>query len=559
MAVKGTVERHLRGNMIDPDKLVKANDLQQVTNPVFFARNNVPTPDGLLSNEIFGITKADREGTFAYIDLFEPFMSPLIYKIWSSIDSAIRPCVHGTKTYIISDKGELVEDENGENGIKFLKKNIDKIRFRRTESNKRDMKVDFLERWRKEPGTFFITKCPVLPAYYRDVETGEGRVSVGEINQLYDSLLISIRALKESHDYGLNLAQCTRGRIQEALLQIFNWFGTGATINGEVTSKNIPGKLGIYRRAVNSKTTDYASRLVISAPENKVERMEDMEVTMDYSGLSLASTITNFLPFIIFEVRRFFENEFSINKSYPVLLPNKQVKYVHVKNYQEQFSDERIKKEIDRFVTGFSNRLIPITAETIEGQPITLRFKGYNVRLEDFDAENPKQPLMERDLTWMDVFYMAAVRVSEGKHILITRFPIDTYYNQFPNKFRVMSTNKTEPMIINNEFYPRYPMVRQSDIGSNTSNMFKDTLNMSNLHLDSIGGDYDGDQVTAAGVYSVEANAELEKFMNSKAYIANLGGKTVRTSDKEAILALYSLTYICSDDRAKITKEVKFA
>ena len=57
---------HLRAELLDPDKLVKVNDLKEVINPVFFIRNSVPTPDGLLSNEIFGITKYDRANTFAY-------------------------------------------------------------------------------------------------------------------------------------------------------------------------------------------------------------------------------------------------------------------------------------------------------------------------------------------------------------------------------------------------------------------------------------------------------------------------------------------------------------
>ena len=43
-------ENHLRVNLIDPDKLVKVNELQEITNPVFFVRNSVPTSDlGLLN------------------------------------------------------------------------------------------------------------------------------------------------------------------------------------------------------------------------------------------------------------------------------------------------------------------------------------------------------------------------------------------------------------------------------------------------------------------------------------------------------------------------------
>ena len=118
-------ENHLRVSLIDPDKLVKENDLKEITNQVFFVRGSVPTPDGLLSNEIFGITKYDRANTFAYINLYEYFLNPLIYKMWCKVDSNIKPCIHGLKKFKINGNGELVEDPDGECGIAFLKKNIE--------------------------------------------------------------------------------------------------------------------------------------------------------------------------------------------------------------------------------------------------------------------------------------------------------------------------------------------------------------------------------------------------------------------------------------------------
>ena len=61
-------------------------------------------------------------------------------------------------------------------------------------------------------------------------------------------------------------------------------------------------------------------------------------------------------------------------------------------------------------------------------------------------------------------------------------------YNQFPTKVKVNSTVETEPMIIGNTFYKDYPKIRQEDIGTDTSNKFIDTLNLSNLYLKGIGG-----------------------------------------------------------------------
>lgn len=418
-------ENHLRVDLIDPDKLVKVNDLQEVTNPVFFIRNSVPTSDGLLSNEIFGITKYDRANTFAYIDLGEYFINPLIYKMWCKVDSNIKACVHGTNNFIINDNGELVQDPNGDNGIDFIRKNISKFKIKRTNSRQRDMRVQFIEKYMGTP-EMFIRKYIVCPAYYRDVNTEKGHVAIGEINELYRNLLIFVKALKESSSYGLNLNGATRGRIQETLVQIYDWFGSGTTINGDKTTNIIPGKTGILRRAVMSKTTDYGSRLVLSAPELKVERLDDIEADLDYSVLPLASACVNFLPFVVYNIRRFFENMFSGDTAFPYVNKGKIV-YLHPKDYQIEFSDERIRKEIDRFCTGFSNRFIPIEVPTVEGIKMRLRFKGYNMTEEEYiKSDIGKLPIMERDLTWCDVLYRAAVEATRDKHILITRYPINS-------------------------------------------------------------------------------------------------------------------------------------
>ncbi len=546
--------KHLRVDLVDPDKLVEVNNLREVTNPVFFVRNGVPSPDGLLSNEIFGITKYDRANTFAYIDLYETFINPLIYKMWCKSDSGIKYCVHGIRRFTITDNGELKEDPNGETGIKFLIKNIDKFKLKRTSSKRRDMQVNFLEKYMGTP-QMLIKKFIVCPAFYRDVNNDKGKVAIGAINELYRNLIVFVKALRESADYGLNLSDATRGRIQETLTQIYDWFGSGTTINGEKTSDVIPGKLGVLRMSVMSKTTDYASRLVLSAPELKVEKLDDIEADLDYSVLPLASACVNFLPFIMYHVRRFFENEFSGDSVIPTMDKDNTIKYLHPKDYQIEFSDERIKKEIDRFCTGFSNRFIPIEVPTIEGRVVRLRFKGRDVSAEDFanKADLSKYPIQDRDLTWCDVLYMAAVEATADKHILITRYPIDSYFNQYPTRIRIASTNKTTPMVVGNKYYKNYPYITQADIGSNTSNSFIDTLNISNLYLDGIGGDYDGDQVTVKGVYSEEANAELDKQLSSKSHLFNLGGKGVRTSDKEAMQSLYNLTLCLPEDESKMS------
>ena len=79
-------------------------------------------------------------------------------------------------------------------------------------------------------------------------------------------------------------------------------------------------------------------------------------------------------------------------------------------------------------------------------------------------------------------------------------------------------------------------------IGSDTSNIFIDTLNISNVFLKRITGDYDGDQVSSKGVYTKEANQEIEEFIHSKANYIGLNGKCSLITTNESIQSMYNLT-----------------
>lgn len=473
--------RHFSLEILDVEKFIKANEWQEVTNPIFFVRSNVPTPDGLLSNDIFGISMDERSNIFGWIDLVEDFMHPLVYKKWVMMDRRIREIVHGTKKFKLDSSGDFVEDPDGETGVKFLKKNIDKIKIKSSDSDKRNMNIEFIQKFKDR---LFVDKMVVIPAYYRDVNSGESSVGVGEINKMYSNLLISVKSLKESADFGIMLSNSVSGRIQEIILQIYNWF---------CSEPNLPKKKGIMRRAVQSKTSDYASRLVLSAPNCRVEYVDDLMVDLEHTAVPLASLCTNLFPFMIYWIRRWFENHFSGAAKYPVIVKGK-LTYETVVDPLVQFSDDRIKHEIDRFMKGFSNRFVPVTVKTEEskGHDTFMYFTGWNV----IDPENISKdkldhtPMINRRLTWCDLIFMAAEDLSKDKCILITRYPIDSFYSQFPTKIVVSSTKETEPMYYDNKFYKFYPKIRDEDIGVNTSNRFVDTLQMCNLHLKSIGGDY---------------------------------------------------------------------
>lgn len=471
---------------LDPQKLVKTNDLKQVTNPVFFNKFGQPTSDGFLSNEIFGITKNDRAESYAYVDLGEYFISPPFYKAWNRVDNKVRACVHQTDKFTIGSDGKLTPDPKGDNGVKFLMNNFSKFKWVKNESFAHNSDIEFLKTFKSD--VIFINKFPVIPAYYRDVQTSNGnRVDIGILNKLYNALLLATKALKDSSDYGLTLGGTIRGRVQEAILEIYQWFGD---------EPQIGKKFGILRRASMAKTTDYSTRLVMTAPKLNVETLEDLNVDADHGAIPLASLAVNFFPFVLFHMRRFFESEFAGRTTY---FDSKQNQEFKLDNYLLHFSDDELKHQIDRFVKGYSNRFIKIEVPVIGSKSsVYMKFKGKKLSTEEAnDIIHRKKPIdavsstvIDRYMTWCDVIFQAVSKAVENKMVLFTRYPIDSYFNQIPLMINVSSTLKTESVIIDGKLYKNYPLIRDDLIGTDTSNMFIDTMNIFNPYLKTISGDY---------------------------------------------------------------------
>lgn len=558
--------RQLDIKPLDVDKFIKVNELKAITNPMFFARTNMPTVDGLLSNEIFGITKDDRTTIFAYIDLAgEYFLHPLAYKIWSRLDSNVKLCVYEMDTFVYDpEKGKLKSDPKGETGLKFLMKLIKTVDFKKTGSSKREVKINFLEKYREK---LFMKDVVVIPAGMRDVNTeADGKVGVGEINKLYNAIVRDAKALQESDDYGLSLNGTLRGRIQDNIVKVYNWFifGRDPLTGADAQASGLSRKLGLIRRAGMKKSFDWGSRLVICTQNLRKEKLSDLDVDLDSIGLPLAAVCANLFPYMLYWIRNWFSNRLSDVQTLTVYnTKTKKLEQTKIDSWQTVYSDERIKKEIGRFMHGMSNRFVPIEAPIMnptKGTNYYLQFKGYNVPNEDIakkliNDQMSKESfhLNSRPLTWCDLIYMAAMEVTKDKMTLITRFPMDSYYNQFPAKIKVISTIETEPILVWNMFYKKYPKITLADINQNSSNHFVDVALPNNVRLGSIGGDFDGDTVSSKVPYSIEANDELYKAINAKIHYIGFGGINKMETSHEGAQAIYNITMNLPDDDGKFT------
>lgn len=549
-------EAVFRVEVMDIEKFISRNNVREITNPAFLAAGGAPTPDGLLSYDIFGTQQRDRAGIFGYIDLGDYFIDPSCYKVLGRLDGKFKQVVLGTDTFSIDKDGSLKQDVNGNTGIKWLKDNFDKIKFKRTESSSRDLKIKYVQHNYKV-GRMFINKYIVIPAYYRDINTSGKYTGVGQINTLYSNLLVATRALKESKDYGLSSIDTTCARIQNTLVQIYDWFcGNRNDTLQEPNGGGLSGKFGIIKRANMSYTADYGSRLVMVGPEVRGETIDDLMVTLDTSAAPLAACAASFFPFMMFHMRKFFENEFQNKTTYETIGPDGEVETIRLNNPMLDFTDDVLEGQIKSFCYSRDTRIVPIPLPGVvgdDGKKYFMWFKGERF-LTPKQAREGVEPILHRPLTWVDVIYIAAKKATEGKMISFTRFPYDDYFNTMYTKVEVASTKETEPLYVNGEFYKFYPKIRTEDILAPSKGKFIDTMQISNLYLKGLHGDYDGDTGMMKGSFFNETNEELAKFVETPANFIDLGCSNNRVSTNEAVQSIYNFTKVLNADKSKLTE-----
>lgn len=524
--------------LLNTELFIKANRLKEITNPVTLDRGAVPTVDGLLSTEIFGITPAERKRNFAYINLHGHFLQPIVYKQLKRLDRRIDFIIGGTKKYTIDKSGAIVEDDNGSTGIDWLYDNWDKIKWSRNASEIRSERIDLIT---KNPRDIIFTQYYIVePAFYRDInlqKAGVGKPSLHEVNvgsdqtngASYSKLIRLCLSLKTSGAFAFALNN-TKFQIQMCMVDLYNYF-----------KSRIEKKFGIIKKGVLGKSIDYGSRLVISSSHTDTERYNETICDSTHCGLPLANCISNAVPFFVGWLHDFFTRELEANQDkYPAYDPKtKSVKYIVLKNPAAYFNDDYCTKLMNKFIYSYNERFDPIELPTDEGSPVYMIFKGRVVAPMQYVKETADKT---RYMTLTDLMFIAASDIYKDKHIIVTRYPVTSFQSLFPCKVNPLTTQNTCTMEYGGKEFKFYPIIDITLPKDKVAGQFINVLWMQNTKLAGINGDYDGDTVSVRTVFSQEANLECDRMMKEPTDCLNASGNNIRTTTNEALMTLYYLT-----------------
>lgn len=472
-------------DILDYDRLIEVNKLEEVTSPRIFSTKMTFDPDGLLSNEIFGISKADRKTTFAWINLRRKFIHPHIYhQVLKMMFRNIVNIISGQKYFSINEHGLLVEDpEKGWTGLQNLYEHWDQIQWQNMKSANTTGK-NILANLKRDQ--IFIDKLLVIPPFYRDVllsGTMDSSDYVNELNNLYTRLIRSIALLNEGGLFARTQYN-TQYKIQTTIDEIMMYF------RGLISRKN-----GLIRKNLMGKSVDYGVRSVISSPTYCHENFQDNIIDMEHIAVPISMCCSTFYPFIVAWLRNFFTREIVNQQNSSVKLVDENGKDIFytpiIESPELQFSEKRLHKLINDYCLNPDNRysFIQVKIQTVSADgrkaltTATVNLKGIKV------LPNNIQEVLQRPMTVTDLLYLACVDVCEKRHGMVSRYPVGTDKGIYFAKINVNSTRNKIKLIYNGKEYPRYPDIDIKMDKHKVGVQFIDTLIQSNAHLDGMGAD----------------------------------------------------------------------
>ena len=534
-------------DLYNTKEFIEINKLQPITSAILFQRGDVPHPNGLISNEIFGITTKSRRETFAYIDLHNHFFHPHIYKAIRRMFRNIDKIINGEMYYRIDSSGRLVEDEeNGDTGLEFIYNNWEKINWTKNDEDNtdefgmRNERINLLKKYKKDE--LFTQYQIVIPAFFRDIKTGSSSgAETDDINNLYGRLIRLSSLLDRQGMFGFQF-HTTNYNIQNTMIAIYDYF-----------KHKLEKKNGMIRKYLMGKNVDYCIRTVITSPTYHADTVDDLKISFEYTLVPLAQCCSLMYPFVVKWVKDFFDRNVIQHKNDMIFDNNGSNEIIKVIDPESYYSDKYIKKLIDGFMKDPESRFNKIEIPTNSKKPIYMKFTGRRMEGET----NGELAIIDRPMTRTDLLYMACEDIAKNKHIQVTRYPINKSYGIFFTKIRVGSTAKTLPINISGRVYKWYPDIDVNTPTHHVPTLFLDATQFSNSYLTGIDGDYDGDQTTEKILFTQEANEEIERVMYSKKNYIDSKGKIIRDSGKETTQTFYVLTKDPFGEYRKLTDEEK--
>lgn len=430
--------------ILDVDQYIRLNRCGQVTSHKIIEPSSTTfADDGFFSEEIFGnVGSPERLVQVGYIELNTTILHPLFFKNIVKLGS-IYVDILESRSYAIFDREKKTfvlvpdNDPNGRTGIGFFIENYSELEFKSTGSTQREDRINVLKKY-AERG--LIKRMLVEPAGLRDIRIEGDRTSQDDINKLYTTLLSYAMAMPAGTSS--QIYDVLRLNIQKKIVEIY-----------EYIENLLTGKHGFLQGKYARRQIARGTRNVITAPSYAAKHPKDPQyLRPDETMLGLYQTMMGLAPIVIYYLQLCLFDPVFKTDTLKVALTNLETMGLE---YRELSSREMSKfnstTALESWMSRFSNdevREDPIYVTDITGKKFYLALvydTGDTIALfrniRDIERQIGRIDRSKvHPLTWVEAFYMTTTLAAEGRHVLITRYPVIQNESDIPTKIHLATT-----------------------------------------------------------------------------------------------------------------------
>lgn len=492
--------------------------------------------EGLFSISIFGrVGSEERDTRFSYIDLRTEVFHPIVYRELCRLKQLYKGILQA-RAYAVWDPKEkdfvAADATTGDTGYHFFTSHWRDIVFKRTGSDIRDLRIEFITKWKDKAMT---SKVLVIPAGLRDVNIDEtGRVKEGEINETYRKLLSISNTVSTASTGNHEALNVSRNSMQMAFNAVYEYLESLVT-----------GKGGFIQQKWGARRVFNGTRNVLTSMDTSPEILgQPNSPKMNHSVVGLYQAMKGTLPITKHNIlngwvsKVFAGGEGNAYLVNPVSLRRETVK-VPPKEVDKWTTTKGLDGVINNYMP-FEGRLRPVmVGEHYMG--LVYRGPDHTFRIFSDIEELPTDKGFRREdvhpLTLCELLYISTYRTWPRIGMYLTRYPVAGVGSIYPTKPYVRNTVLSEMRMELDVNWERmgddyvaveYPVINEKPA-------FVETMSPHPSRLQGLVADFDGDTGSGNFVYTDEATAEIDQRLRSAAAYINPNGGLLASPNVETV------------------------
>jgi len=494
----------MEANPLNLNLLIADEESKPVTKPVtttaiFVSSTKSFHPDGLFSNEIFGIQGTpERTTTYAHINLKAPIIHPRIYRGLVRAKRLYEAIMNGSEYAIWNNQEKDFERstiDKGQTGYKFFISHINELKVKDSGSLTRDTLIKLLDKYPQRT----VRYIPVMPAGLRDyVVDKEGTPSKDEVNDFYVRIIGITNVLSEDPGVEYDAArfnlQTNVGNLTKYLLD--------DTLYGFIN-----------KRWVNRRIFGGTKNVMTAYIQPAVDLDDPSRSNLNHTLIGLYQAAKASPEHVVYRIQNGFMRDIIVEDMAINVIDKKTLRHKELPFDQDFFDLIYSTDGINRLMSSLKYAKARSRPLEYNDNWLGIIYENYDDKefmlLNDIgDLPSDRDKKYVRPITLGDMFYLSCHDVLHGRSHTSTRHPVMDNGGIYVGLTYLKTTNKITHMDVidsagnkTGETYVNYPIYSSGWYMSSSPNFSR---------LGPLKGDFDGDTKGTNTLNTEDADKEVK-------------------------------------------------